>query len=224
MAPADSPAARREALLGWAAEVFAARGFRDATIREICQRAGANVAAIHYHFGDKERLYAEVLSSTSREAARAQDRQASPSAATPEQRLAEYIRSFLARVLAAGRESIHGRLMTREMVEPTAALDRVVDEFIRPQAEALRGLIAEIVGPGVSREDLGLLVMSVVSQIVFYKHCDPVIRRLHRAEGRDLPDLETLATHITRFTLAALRQLASSHHPPSAARPCSTSP
>ena len=41
--------------------VFASRGFRDATIREICQAAGANIAAVNYHFGDKEALYLEVI-------------------------------------------------------------------------------------------------------------------------------------------------------------------
>src|SRR5476651_1320248 len=52
----------RRQLLESAGEVFAEVGFRDATVREICRRAGANIAAINYHFGDKETLYAEVLS------------------------------------------------------------------------------------------------------------------------------------------------------------------
>src|SRR3989441_12906972 len=51
----------RQRLLEAAGEVFAERGFRDATIQEICRRADANIAAVHYHFADKERLYRTVI-------------------------------------------------------------------------------------------------------------------------------------------------------------------
>src|SRR5258707_6288255 len=51
----------RQRLLEAAGEVFASRGFRDATTREICEKAQANVAAGNYHFGDKEELYAAVF-------------------------------------------------------------------------------------------------------------------------------------------------------------------
>ena len=53
--------ATRERLLDAASELFAATGFHGATVRDIAQGAGANVAAANYHFGSKETLYLDVL-------------------------------------------------------------------------------------------------------------------------------------------------------------------
>src|SRR5260370_1351185 len=58
----------RDKLLEVAEQVFADRGYQAATIREIFVRAGANVAAVNYHFGDKLRLYTEVLQQSVRAA------------------------------------------------------------------------------------------------------------------------------------------------------------
>jgi len=55
------PELTRDKLIEAAGHVFAERGYRAATIREICRRAGANVAAVNYTFGDKMGLYTEVL-------------------------------------------------------------------------------------------------------------------------------------------------------------------
>jgi AcrR family transcriptional regulator len=52
-----TPDPTREKLLEAAGQIFAEHGFQAATVREICSRAGANVAAINYYFGDKVELY-----------------------------------------------------------------------------------------------------------------------------------------------------------------------
>ena len=50
----------RARLLKAAEQLFAERGFRKVTVREICHAAKANVAAVNYHFGDKLGLYREA--------------------------------------------------------------------------------------------------------------------------------------------------------------------
>src|SRR3954469_4041424 len=53
----------RQRLLEAAEDLFAQRGFDGATVREICDRAGMNVAAVNYHFGDKQALFVEAVKS-----------------------------------------------------------------------------------------------------------------------------------------------------------------
>ncbi|HAS87722.1 MAG TPA: hypothetical protein DCS48_00190 [Desulfovibrio sp.] len=51
----------KERILESANHVFCAKGFKGTTVRDICAEADANVAAINYHFGDKRKLYYQVL-------------------------------------------------------------------------------------------------------------------------------------------------------------------
>src|SRR5690606_21217182 len=53
--------ATRQQLLEAAGQVFAEHGHAKATSKEICERARANIAAVNYHFGGKDGLYAAVL-------------------------------------------------------------------------------------------------------------------------------------------------------------------
>lgn len=224
----------RRHLLDVAGEVFAEKGFRDATVREICRRAGANVAAIHYHFGDKESLYAEVLTHLN---GLAQERFPItldlPPDATPAERLHAFVRSLLRRVLSTDLAARHGRLMAREMVDPTHALDRLVNERIRPEAEALRAIITELCPPDTNVGFIRSTGLSVVGQILFYSHCAPVLERLFPEERFNVTRLERLADHITTFTLGAIealnpgrtaaRRTPEVHHRKLRTRPCSTS-
>src|SRR3954453_11137169 len=51
----------RDALLEAAVEVFAERGYRDASVDQIAARAGYSKGAIYFHFSGKEDLFFALL-------------------------------------------------------------------------------------------------------------------------------------------------------------------
>jgi AcrR family transcriptional regulator len=197
-------------LIEAAGEVFAEVGFRDATVREICRRGNANIAAVNYHFGDKETLYLEVLRySQAKAIAKYPPLLGIAPDAPARERLHAFIHSLLLRVFDKGPTSWHGKLMLREMIEPTPALDSVVEERIRPMASQLWKIVAEILGCKPEDDRVRLCAFSVVSQCVFYHHCRPVMTRLFPGQKAMEPeDIKKLADHIARFSLAAMKGLA----------------
>lgn len=60
----------KEKILKAAKILFAEKGFREVTVREIAARAGVNSALIGYHFGGKKELFNEVYRSFSEPLAR----------------------------------------------------------------------------------------------------------------------------------------------------------
>src|SRR6516164_4153082 len=198
----------RRQVLEAAGGVFAEVGFRNATVREICRRAGANVAAVNYHFGDKETLYVEVLRHSQQKAfAKYPPLLGVVADASPEEKLSAFVRSFLLRIFDEGSIAWFGKMMSREMVEPTAALDSLVAERLQPMANLLQGLVAEILGCPVHNEAVRLCCFSVVSQCVFYHHCRTMISRMFPEQRLDASAVEQLAGHIARFSLAAMKHL-----------------
>src|SRR5580704_15709763 len=91
-------AGSRAKLLDAAGTVFAEFGYQGATVREICARAGVNIALVNYYFGDKLELYSEVLRHSIGAAENGIVQMAIRSAAPPEQALRELIFAMLERV------------------------------------------------------------------------------------------------------------------------------
>ncbi|MBI5419385.1 MAG: CerR family C-terminal domain-containing protein [Deltaproteobacteria bacterium] len=198
----------RNRLLHAGGEVFAERGFRTATVREICRRAKVNIASVNYHFSSKEELYASVLEYAYQQASSAFPNDPGATGEdTPERRLHNFIRNFLSRLLYEGRPAWYGMLMAREIVEPTGALDRIIERAIRPLHESLAGIVRDIVGEQTSGAKITRCVLSILGQCLFYRHARPVIARLHPSIHYEDKDIERTAAHIAEFTLAALRHL-----------------
>lgn len=193
----------RDRVLAAAGPVFAAKGFRDATVRDICDRAKVNIAAINYHFGDKERLYIESVKEAHRLRALQVPMPAWNANTPPERKLHGFIRTLLERVLVPRESEWHVQLMLREMAQPTGACAELVRDYIRPHFEILLGILNELLPANVPGERRHMIAFSIVGQCLYYRVADPVVSLLvSEQEYRSLRP-EHLAEHIARLTLAA---------------------
>jgi AcrR family transcriptional regulator len=197
----------RRRLIEAAGEVFAEHGFHNATIRQICDQADANVAAVNYHFRDKAELYEAVLrySHCAAEAVYAANKVAADAPA--EERLAAYVRTMMSRILDEGRPAWHGKLMSREMTEPTAGLDALVRNVFQCRFKELYEIVAVLLGEKASHDDIEKCCNSVIAQGVFYQHCKPLLVRMEAHLRYDKSGIEELVQHVTRFSLLALKEL-----------------
>lgn len=191
-----------------AIEVFLEKGYDSATIRGICARAGANVAAVNYHFGSKgalrtaalERIMASCYESYPMTEGLAE-------AASPEERLRLFIRNLLRLVLPSDPE--HARrsmLIWPELDNPGPGFSPLVERFMRPMKNLLHAIILEIVGLA-EPETLRLCVGSIAGQCYFHAQNKAFMSELFPGRPLVPHDVERLADHVCLFSLAGLEAL-----------------
>jgi AcrR family transcriptional regulator len=194
----------RSKLLEAAGEVFAEHGFHAATVREICSRAGANVAAVNYYFGDKSELYEEVLRQALCTVHDGGLREALTSI-EPEEALRRAVRHMLGRLCDTSRPNWAMLLMTHELAKPTPALARVIQDIIGPNYGMFRGIVGRMLGLPPDHEKTRLCVHSIVGQILHYKQARTANAYLWPDLDMSPAGLDRIAKHIADFSLAYLK-------------------
>lgn len=202
----DSSGATRAALIEAASPLFAELGFESTRIRDIADRAHANVAAINYHFGSKMGLYQAVLKAQSEQMIASFPLQTPDvEQASPEERLHWLVKSILRRVLGSSEKDRPTRMCVREFVEPTEALDYLVKETVAAQHAITRSVVTAVAGRELPEEELSRHAISLVSQCIYYGLAEPMLTRLGIRIPRTESEIDELAAHITRFSLAGIR-------------------
>lgn len=195
----------RARLIDAAGEMFAERGFHHTTVRQISKRAGANIAAVNYHFGDKTRLYTEVVRQSMRAARLDAVRAAFEQNLPLEQILRAVVKTRLESLRSLDLGDWHFRIFAHELAKPTPAINVVVNEAIRPLYSRLCNLIGNMLRLPPDHEKTRLCAHSIIGQILFYSFARPVISRLAPNMKMTAAQIDHIADHITDFSLAYLR-------------------
>jgi AcrR family transcriptional regulator len=200
----------RHTLLVAASEIFAEKGFRDATIAEISERAGTNIAAVNYHFGGKEALYREAWRKSLHDSFIAHPPDGGvDSNAPPRQRLKGEVVSLLRRITDNGNREFS--IAHQEFANPTGLLEEVMQEELRPLRQRIADLVREVLGPGASEIQVLFCGISIISQCVFPSFINRLETRTNEV-GKDswrVDDVEGYAEHVVAFSLAGMANIMS---------------
>lgn len=203
----NEPDDTRTRVLCAAGKVFAEQGFRAATVREICREAGVNVASVNYYFGDKQQLYIEAVR-LARELRAAQFPMPEyPPGTDPAVRLRGFIHTLLQRMVGAEESPWQNRLMMREVLQPTAACENLVEEHFRPMFEMLLEILGEMLPAETPLPKRQQMAFSIVGQCLYYRVAGKIVSMLVGQplfEPQSPFTVEQLADHISDFSLAAL--------------------
>jgi AcrR family transcriptional regulator len=204
---AEGKPGTRAQLLETAGELFAERGLDGVTGKEICARAGANAAAINYHFGGMEGLHAAVLESA-RDRFVSQDAlsAALAQAGSLEERVAAFARVALRALLGDAKSSWGLRLISRELTSPSSAGASLLAATAKPRLALFRSMVCAVTGlpdehPAVSRCCLCLMAPMQVLMIADRE----MLRRVFPDLDLSPDGVEPLVEHLVRYALAGLR-------------------
>ena len=193
----------KQKLIEAAIKVFAEKGFRDATVRQICKLAGAaNINAVNYYFGSKEQLYKQILAMIFAK----YDKQVAKdfSDKIPEDQLAIYISTFC-KILYQESEADTDTtaILVEEFTRPSPFLEEMVDTFNRPRVERLLKIIKGLLGEGATDDMARDCLVSVSGQLLYYSFARPVFARLF-PNYFTKNSHEQWAAHVFKFTMGGI--------------------
>lgn len=201
----------RDRLLKAAAGLFGERGFNHVSVREISKEAGTNVAAVNYHFRDKLGLYRELIGMVAEGMHRGKIAALEAGAGQPpEEQLRAYIRGFLHQLLddEPQEDSWMDKLIAREMMEPTEALDLIIEKGIKPSGERLNRLVGEVLQLPPGNKRVLLCAGTIQGLCLWHRTSRPVAERLV-PDLRYTPEvIDGIAEFVANFALAGLRAVA----------------
>lgn len=196
----------RRRLLQAAGEVFAEKGLPSSTIKEITERAGANIAAINYHFRDKNELYAEVIRRIEIEAAVLIP---SPDSLSGDARarFRQFVRHVTLAMLGRDQPAWERVILARELSWPSPAMRSLLNNVAGPLHRMLAEIVAELMGCSPTSEKVAHVSASTLGQCVYYLQHRSQLQNLFPQFKSD-PTAETIANHIADFSLAGVMALA----------------
>lgn len=214
----DTPRTRtRETLLRVALRHFSEKGYRTTRTQEICREAGANMAAVNYHFGGKEDLYKAVWDRALDIAIREEEPGLRLSADADREWLYRYVHACVTTVFNTGRGGTLRKLMASEIADPSPVSEEVLASHVVPHRAELTERLRRLLGPDVTDDQIGCCVFAINAQFSALAVNRAVRRSLFRGDTPTPEEAEQIARELCAFVIGGIRAIRAV--PPASRRP-----
>ena len=205
----DKTNCAKNRILHAAGRIFADKGFRCSTVREICDAADVNIASVNYYFGDKKSLYQQTLLLAREIGAQKFPTPDFSALATSEDRLRSIILLLLNRLVGSHTEPWPVKILMSEILSPSPAAKPLIDGYIDPFLRMVFLTVRELTNNSLNEPQVHQLSFSVISQCVWYRFAGDVNRMVITDEQySDNFSVNQLAKQIFEFSLAGIRAAA----------------
>ncbi len=224
--PSQSTEATRRRLLDAGLEAFGERGFDAVSTRDLAEKAGANQAAIPYHFGGKEGLYMAVVEDlvetvqrsvgTATKNIQAQLAEGPITLAQGEALITALIGKMVEFLVGAGEAQLRAAFVIRELMHPSAAFDLLYEGYMEQVHTTITRLVASLLGDDPESMTSILRAHALLGEVVIFGAGRELIRR--RAGWDDFTEdhLEQITTAVTETFLSSIRSIRADRGMPSA--------
>ena len=195
--------------------LFAEHGFAKASARAITSRAGANVAAIKYYFGDKVGLYHAALEAAHEQLLETRG-EPPPSSAELELEPEAALRAWLehrlrASLRARAGSNPAGRLLMRAATDaasgdPVPGLEQLAARVREPRRAELEGLLARV-APSAPTAELRAVAGMLLFITTRFAELGPELARLELDWSGTATDFDPLMDRLWRFLRAGVLAL-----------------
>lgn len=196
----------RRRILNASVRIFAELGYEAATIRQITDKAEANISSVNYHFGDKLNLYREVIKDGFGELH--QILKARCSTGDPHERLRAYLEEMI-KIAADDERTWHRIIITRELF-PQGRQSQVLDylaELIRPIHSILVSIVKDLLALDGNVRDAEIAAEFVTGVISHWIHKRDLIQIISPEIGIEALKGDTVQELLYQFTIGGLDRL-----------------
>ena len=189
-----------------AIKIFAEKGYKETTVRDICKLAGSgNINSINYYFGSKEDLYTQILEEIFSHYDKFDIGEWEKK--TAEQQLRTMIFNFCSILYKNNAfTSDITSIFISEMTRPSAFLEEMVDIYNRPRVKRHLKMFQDLLGEAGTEDNARNCLVSVAGQLLYYSFAWPVFSRLFPDYSPN-ENLEQWAEHVFEFSLAGIEAI-----------------